>query len=201
MVVMSILIKLKYLRDLNLQFMDQMQLHGIARTAAQKAFHKGKNFNFPLREKVRQLSDVYFNRPDLIRIFIDIQIRAALVDNVLHPKERDILHIIFEELGISTEQFEKILSGYSSSNYQNYSRKKQSSTNQQLTVEQAREILGVKQNDDLTIIRRAYYRLMGKYHPDKLGRLSPEVVERATKKAQIIQKSWDLLKKENRSKP
>lgn len=91
------------------QLMDRMNLHGDSRTAAQNAFRVGKADNYPLREKMRQFRSVCFGRFDLIRMFLEIQIRAAFADGSLHPNEREVLYVIAEELGISRVQFDQFL--------------------------------------------------------------------------------------------
>ena len=69
-------------------FMDRLQLHGEARTAAQQAFREGKQSQFPLRETLQQFRSICFGRFDLIRMFLEIQIQAAFADGSLHPNER-----------------------------------------------------------------------------------------------------------------
>ncbi|MDN6834039.1 MAG: co-chaperone DjlA, partial [Enterobacterales bacterium] len=90
--------------------MERMQLHGAARTAAQQAFREGKQADFPLREKLRELRSICFGRVDLIRMFLEIQLQAAFADGSLHPNERAVLYVIAEELGFSRIQFDQFLS-------------------------------------------------------------------------------------------
>ena len=58
---------------------------------------------------MRQFRSICFGRFDLIRMFLEIQIRAAFADGSLHPNERDVLYVIAEELGISRMQFDQFL--------------------------------------------------------------------------------------------
>ncbi|MFZ4833540.1 co-chaperone DjlA [Rouxiella sp. Mn2063] len=184
-------------------FMDRMQLHGEQREAAQRAFRDGKQSNYPLRDKMRELRSVCFGRFDLIRSFLEIQIQSAYADGSLHPNERQVLYVIAEELGISRGQFDQFLSmmeggqhfgggqqgNYSQGNYQR---------SQGPTLADACKVLGVKQTDDVTTIKRAYRKLMGEHHPDKLVAkgLPPEMMEMAKQKAQSIQAAYDLIKRE-----
>ncbi len=155
-------------------FMDRLQLHGEARTAAQQAFREGKQSQFPLREMLQQFRSICFGRFDLIRMFLEIQIQAAFADGSLHPNERRVLYVIAEELGISRAQFDQFLSmmeggrqfgggqqgGYSQGGYQQAQR-------------------GPTLDDDVQGARRAqqrrcrhhqraYRKLMSEHHPDKL---------------------------------
>ena len=185
-------------------FMDRMNLHGDSRAAAQQAFRVGKADNYPLREKMRQFRSVCFGRFDLIRMFLEIQIQAAFADGSLHPNEREVLYVIAEELGISRGQFDQFLrmmqggaqfgGGYQQQAGGGWQQQAQRGP----TLEDACNVLGVKPTDDATTIKRAYRKLMGEHHPDKLVAkgLPPEMMEMAKQKAQEIQKAYELIKEQ-----
>ncbi|MBV4412477.1 co-chaperone DjlA [Enterobacteriaceae bacterium YMB-R22] len=188
------------------RFMDQMQLHGAARTAAQHAFRAGKQNDYPLREKMRQLRSICFGRFDLIRMFLEIQVRAALSDGVLHPNERDVLFVIGEEVGISRtqlEQFIRMMQGgqsFDDSGWRGGNDRRGGGGYAQRgpTLEDACNVLGVSPSDDSATIKRAYRKLMSEHHPDKLVAkgLPPEMIEMAKQKTQEIQKAWELIKEQ-----
>jgi DnaJ like chaperone protein len=182
-------------------FMDRMQLHGASRLNAQQAFREGKEGNYPLKEKLRELRAICFGRSDLIRMFLEIQVQVAFADGKLHPNEREVLHIIAEGLGFSRAQFDQFLSmieGSQSFTHSGY-RQSQSGANpyqQGPNVNDAYKVLGVKPSDDAAIVKRAYRKLMNEHHPDKLVAkgLPPEMVDVAKEKAQEIQAAYDLIK-------
>ncbi|MDN6548646.1 MAG: co-chaperone DjlA [Enterobacterales bacterium] len=189
--------------------MERMQLHGAARTAAQQAFREGKQADFPLREKLRELRSICFGRVDLIRMFLEIQLQAAFADGSLHPNERAVLYVIAEELGFSRIQFDQFLSMMEGGRQFGGGYQQQGEYQQQAgfggyqrqsgpTLADACKVLGVKPNDDATTIKRAYRKLMSEHHPDKLVAkgLPPEMMEMAKQKAQEIQAAYDLIKKE-----
>jgi len=190
--------------------MERMQLHGAARTAAQQAFREGKQADFPLREKLRELRSICFGRVDLIRMFLEIQLQAAFADGSLHPNERAVLYVIAEELGFSRIQFDQFLSMMEGGRQFGGGYQQQGQYQQQggygggyqrqsgPTLADACKVLGVKPNDDATTIKRAYRKLMSEHHPDKLVAkgLPPEMMEMAKQKAQEIQAAYDLIKKE-----
>ncbi|MDC9622203.1 co-chaperone DjlA [Xenorhabdus sp. XENO-7] len=184
------------------QLMDRMQLHGDARVAAQQAFREGKQPQFPLRKTLRQLRRACFGRFDLIRMFLEIQLQAAFSDGELHPNERIVLFVIAEELGISRAQFEQFLAmmeggRHFGGQYQQHGRY-QDHGQPRATLADACKVLGVKEHDDATTIKRAYRKLMSEHHPDKLVAkgLPPEMMDIAKQKAQSIQSAYDLIKKE-----
>lgn len=184
-------------------FMDRMRLQGDARAAAQQAFRTGKGTHYPLREKLRQLRAICIGRADLIRIFLEIQIQAAFADGALHPNEREVLYVIAEELGISRMQFDRFLRMMQSGaqfggGYRGGQRREAwgPDTSQGPTLEDACNVLGVKPDDEPTVIKRAYRKLMSEHHPDKLVAkgLPPEMMELAKQKAQDIQQAYELIK-------
>ncbi|MCT2387780.1 co-chaperone DjlA [Erwinia pyrifoliae] len=184
--------------------MERMQLHGEGRTAAQRAFREGKEGDYPLRDKLRELRSACFGRFDLIRMFLEIQIQAAFADGSLHPNERRVLYVIAEELGISRTQFDRFLRMMESG--QQFGGGYQSGGSSQggyqgqrgPTLQDACNMLGVKSSDDATTIKRAYRKLMSEHHPDKLVAkgLPPEMMEMAKQKTQEIQAAYDLIKRE-----
>ncbi|MGE9550995.1 co-chaperone DjlA [Erwinia amylovora] len=187
--------------------MDRMQLHGEARTSAQRAFREGKEGDYPLRNKLRELRSACFGRFDLIRMFLEIQIQAAFADGSLHPNERQVLYVIAEELGISRAQFDQFLrmmeggqqfGGGSQSWGGAGSQGEFTRAQRGPTLEDACSVLGVKSTDDGATIKRAYRKLMSEHHPDKLVAkgLPPQMMEMAKQKAQEIQAAYDLIKRE-----
>ncbi|CUU22933.1 co-chaperone DjlA [Duffyella gerundensis] len=185
--------------------MERMQLHGAARTAAQQAFREGKQGDYPLRNKLRELRSACFGRFDLIRMFLEIQIQAAFADGSLHPNERQVLYVIAEELGISRTQFDQFLRMMQGGQQFGGGQHSQSSSShgghfQQRgpTLEDACSVLGVKPGDDAITIKRAYRKQMSEHHPDKLVAkgLPPEMMEMAKQKAQEIQAAYDLIRRE-----
>lgn len=195
--------------ELASQWMDRMQLYGAARAAVQQAFSEGKQTEFPLREKLKELRCLCFGRFDLTKTFMEIQFQVAFADGTLHPNEWQVLNVIAEELGVSRSQFEKFIStmekgyqvgddgtstreNYSSGGYQHAAAGERGLT-------EAYQVLGVSRSGDYMTIKRAYRKLMNEHHPDKLVAkkgFSAEMMEQTKQKAQEIQAAYDLIKRE-----
>lgn len=180
-------------------FMDRMQLHGESRVNAQQAFREGKENNFQLEQKLRQLHAICYGRSDLIRIFFEIQVQVAFADGHLHPNEKQVLFTIAKSLGFSEAQFEQFISmieGGIHFGQSGQSQSQHSSAYHSPTLEDACKVLGVKADDEANTIKRAYRKLMNEHHPDKLVArgLPPEMIEMAKQKAQDIQAAYDLIK-------
>ncbi|QDJ12606.1 molecular chaperone DjlA [Mergibacter septicus] len=192
--------------------MDRLQLTAEDRRLARAAFQQGKAADFPLRQAIREFRLGCRQRVDLLRVFLDIQIQAAILDNELHPKEKEILFIVAQELGISSHQFEQMVAmiyasqqfnqgfyqqgGYQDQDDDRYHHSHQQSyRSNQPTLKDAYAVLGVSESDDRNAVKRAYRRLMNANHPDKLVAkgLPKEMLEMAKEKTQQIQAAYDLI--------
>ncbi len=183
--------------------MDRMQLQGEARQLAQQAFREGKQGDYPLRDRLRQFRQACIGRVDLIKIFLEIQIQAALADGELHPNEQQVLYIIADELGISRQQFQlfmQMMAGGAQFNQQGSYHQQGGfrQAPQGPTLQDACSVLGVSPQDDALTIKRAYRKLMSEHHPDKLVAkgLPPEMMALAKEKAQKIQAAYELIRQE-----
>ncbi|WP_127959861.1 co-chaperone DjlA [Serratia microhaemolytica] len=186
-------------------FMDRLRLPERGRLAAQQAFRQGKQPQFPLRATLRELNQVCTGRIDLKLMFLEIQLQAAFADGSLHPKEREVLYVIAEELAISRAQFERYLNMMAAGQQFEYGQQQQGYRSSggfqqptRPTLEDACNVLAVNPSDDAITIKRAYRKLMSEHHPDKLVAkgLPPEMMEIAKQKAQAIQAAYDLIKQQ-----
>ena len=91
------------------QFMTRLNLDTGSRRMAQEAFNRGKEADFPIRQVIREFRIGCGRRPDLLRMFLDIQIQTALADNHLETSEKELLAVIAQELGLSQMQFEQMM--------------------------------------------------------------------------------------------
>lgn len=199
--------------DINLarQFMDRLQLDAAGRQLAQESFNRGKASDYPLRSRLRELYFQYRFRRNVLNIFCEQLIQAALVDGNLDEKESQILFIVAEEFHIPRQQmviYIQMMMGsfhfrqeyynnqqnsqYQQSNsYGNYQ-----NSSQQSDLQNAYKILGIDSSADIPEIKKAYRRLMNEHHPDKLASkgLPKEMLEATKKRAQEIQAAYDLIK-------
>ncbi|MBE2898480.1 co-chaperone DjlA [Pasteurellaceae bacterium TAE3-ERU1] len=193
--------------------MNRLNLDANGRKMAQEAFNQGKQSDFPVRQVIREFRQSCGQRPDLLRMFLDIQIQTALLDGQIETAERELLFVIAQELGLSQLQFEQMMAmifaaqnftsggGQQRSQSQggyDYQEQRTGYTSQN-SLNAAYQVLGVSENDDKTAVKRAYRKLMNEYHPDKLVAkgLPPEMMEIAKEKAQKIQAAYDMICKAN----
>jgi len=174
--------------------MRQMNLDEQQKDAAIKLFHEGKKDDFPLPEVLQQLNSVCSRQTNLLRMFLEIQLQAAMADGVLDRNERRILLQIAETLRFSVAEFERLLDLVGSKGYAGGGGLGQASSVDSL--EEARKILGVTTNTSDAELKKSYRRLMSQHHPDKLVAkgLPEEMITLANEKTQKIRKAYEILR-------
>lgn len=200
--------------------MKQMRLDSELRKAAIQLFDQGKQADFDAEALVLQFRKECQRRTNLYRMFLEIQIQAALADGVLSPEEDEVLLKVAAVLGFTEgtlRQLEMLVrfsmgmmdgegadglgrasgshrGGASGSGRQD--RHSASANSASMTTRGAYKVLDVTPADDKATIKRAYRRLMSQHHPDKLVSkgLPEEMIKLATDKTQHIQKAYEKIK-------
>lgn len=178
-------------------FMEQLGLTAIQKQEAQAAFRDGKQADFPLLEQLAEFRSVYRSRPDVLLMFLEIQISTAYVDLHLSVAEQKILTQVASALGINETQFEKMLSRYEAE-----ARFAKSTSNGAVDsgnrLTDAYKILGISSDSSEAQLKKAYKKLMAQHHPDKLMSqgLPPELMDVAKQKTQDIQAAYELIRKQ-----
>ena len=168
--------------------MNQMQLNSEQLSAAKKLFNEGKKAEFPLDAILFQFKKECHRRRNLIQMFLEIQIAMAMADGQLHPKEKQLIYHIGQQLGFAQTQIDQLFQIASGSAHSQHDKS--------LSLNDAYAILDVKSSDSDADIKKAYRRLMSQHHPDKLVAkgLPEEMIKIATEKTQEIHKAYDLIK-------
>ena len=168
--------------------MDQMQLTASQREAAISLFEKGKRPDFPLDDILEQFKQECHRRVTLLRMFLEIQVQAALADGQVDPAENQILIHAAKMLGFDSNQVERLINFIHGTDG--------SSAKKERSLENAYQVLGVKPEASDTNIKTAYRRLMSRHHPDKLVSkgLPEEMIKLATDKTKEIQQAWELVR-------
>lgn len=189
--------------------MRQMKLDAELRSAAIKLFNQGKEPGFDAPALVLQFRQECQRRTRLYRMFVEIQIQAALADGVMSPEEEQALLELSRILGFTEHSFRQLemLVRFSMGMMDGQTRSRSSGANDgshyqssqgadSLNARSAYKVLGVDPDDDKATIKRAYRRLMSQHHPDKLVAkgLPEEMIKLATDKTQTIQKAYEKIK-------
>lgn len=188
----------------------QLRLGEVASRAAIEHFNRGKQPDFRWQQAVSELRRVCGGRHDLLRMFMEIELRAALLGNGLAAPARVLLLRIAQSLGISGLEFAHLeavlrLQGYGAGfdtggarggSQQDYRSAGGGGAPAGDPLAEAYEILEVAPSASDAEVTKAYRRQMSQNHPDKLvARGLPEsMLEIAKEKTQAIQAAYERLR-------
>lgn len=174
--------------------MAQMNLQGGQRQAAIDLFNQGKSDAFSVESVLDQLRQVAHRNRNLLRIFLEIQIQAALADGVVDDAEYRALEHIANRLGFDREQIRRLLDMLQSGGARGPGQTGPG-------LEDAYRTLGVSGDASDEEVKKAYRRLMNQHHPDKLVAkgLPEEMMEVAKEKTQAIQGAYDRIRESRRT--
>ena len=156
-------------------------------------FTQGKAADFPLDATLHQLYRACRNRPDLCRMFMQIQLQAALWGGGMHASARRVLSRVANALDISAYelvQMEALL------RMQQSARQSGEARSAVDRVTQSYEVLGVKSSVSDAEVTKAYRRLMNQNHPDKLHAkgLPESMMKMAEEKTRQIRAAYEVLR-------
>jgi len=176
--------------------MDEMGLTGEMRETAVKLFQQGKNPGFPLDEAIFQLRKECQRRTQLLRMFLEIQLQAALADGAIDASEEKLLRHICSQLGVSRFEYERIkLQILAQQRFYAYGQQ-QHEVRRQSGLRDAYQVLGLDETASDAEVKTAYRRLISQNHPDKLVAkgLPEEMMKIAKEKTQQIRKAYELVR-------
>ena len=177
-------------------YMDQMNLHGIARTQAQAAFTAGKAGDFALVETLQEFVRVLHGERNVLQMFLAIQVQVAFSDGEIDENEKLILYTIAENLSFSRFELDRLIQMIQGQQHFHQGGQGGQQQNTAQSEDDAYQVLGVDSSSTDKEIKRAYRKLMSQNHPDKLASkgLPEEMMELAKEKTQDIQKAYELLR-------
>lgn len=185
----------------------ELRLDEAQRREAIEHFSTGKQPGFDLESALAELMRSCGRRHDLLRVFLELQMRAALLGNGMQGRTRGLVGRIAQALGISGLEFAHLeallrLQGYGASfaqagggAYAGAGRTYPPPPRVD-PLKEAYEVLGVEAGAADADVKRAYRRLMSQNHPDKLvSRGLPEsMLEMAKQKTQAIQAAYERIR-------
>jgi DnaJ like chaperone protein len=172
--------------------MQELRLGEREVSFAIELFTQGKEQSFPLDATLQRLHAMCRNRPDLRRMFVQIQLQAALWGEALNPAGRGVLSRVCSALGISVYemvQMEALL------RMQRSSRRPEPRPAVDRVAE-SYQVLGVTRSASDSEVTKAYRRLMNQNHPDKLHAkgLPESMMKVAEEKTRQIRSAYELLR-------
>ena len=172
--------------------MRHMDLSGEQRRAAIEYFSQGKQADFNLDSALAEFRQACGRQPLLSRMFLEIQLRAALADGRVDAAEHQAMVRIARALGLSeadVARLEAMLSG----DFRQHAHAEAQSPD---SLEHSYQVLGVNRTASNDEIKKAYRRLISQHHPDKLVSqgLPEQMLRMAKEKTQEISKAYDTIK-------
>jgi DnaJ like chaperone protein len=167
--------------------MRLLGLDPLGRLEAIDYFELGKQPETDVLPFVRELVSSIGRRSALARLFIKIQCRLAFIKGDIRLKEKILLRDVAESLGFSKAEFLEICR-----EMQIHASLKQENGK---FLRNAYHILQLEPDVEDGEIRRAYLRMMSRYHPDKLVRenLSEETLRIAQEKSTAIRSAYETV--------
>lgn len=172
--------------------------------AAIDCYTQGKGGEFSLDAALAELTGVCRGRGDLLRLFLEIQMRAALLGDGLGGVSRATLLRIAQALGIGVLEFAHLetvlrLQGFGAAGAGGPSAggaRAGTADAGRDALAAAYEVLDVPRTATDAEVKRSYRRLMSQNHPDKLvARGLPEsMLEVAKQKTQAIQAAYERVR-------
>jgi len=168
------------------RLMQELNLGAADSSAAIACFRTGKSAGYDAELSIERLRESCGLRYDLLRAFVDLQLRAALAGNGLSPPARRILVGIAERLGLSALEF---------ANMEASLRGRQTRGRSDTLAECYAELEVDAAISDQELVK-AYRRQMSRHHPDKLvaNGLPESMAQMAKEKTQRIQEAYEGIR-------
>lgn len=177
--------------------MAELRLNPLQVQAAIQHFTAGKQAQFNMPAELAALQAACVGRPGLLRVFMEIQVRAALAGNNLEGPVRALLGQVAARLGVSMmelTQIEVVLRIRSGSFRQGPAGPARPSSDEQLR--EAYSVLECSAASSADEIVKAYRRQLSRHHPDKLkaNGLPESMIEHAKQRTQQIIEAYELIR-------
>jgi DnaJ like chaperone protein len=166
--------------------MQELNLGAADISAAIACFRTGKSPNYDAELGIERLREACGLRYDLLRAFVELQLRAALAGNGISPPARGILTRIAERLGLSGIEFAHLEASV----------RARQARGKSGSLEECYAELEVDASISDQEVTKAYRRQMSRHHPDKLvaNGLPESMAQMAKEKTQRIQEAYEGIR-------
>jgi DnaJ-domain-containing protein 1 len=119
--------------------------------------------------------------------FIDDLVALAMMAYLMYKKRKTLQNRSRKDNKQYSQKHEK---------QKSHEKEENTRTDEHMTVSDAYKVLGVRPDAPVDMIRKAYKEKIVKNHPDKVSHLSTELQEKARQLTVIINRAYELIKKE-----
>jgi DnaJ like chaperone protein len=177
---------------------DAMQRFSLSeqdRRRAMDLYTEGKRPDFPLESVLRDLRASATGREDLTRLFVQIQLEAALQGGGPNPASRAVLARMCDALGISAIEFAALEAMLRMRGRQGTGGSPHAQS-ESARLADAYQVLGVRSDAADADVTLAYRRLVSQNHPDKLvaNGLPESMIEAAHERTRRILEAYELIR-------
>jgi DnaJ like chaperone protein len=176
------------------RLMQELRLGPLEIQAAIACYRFGKSASYDANAAVEFFRAVCASRHDLLRAFVELQLRAALAGNGLSLSARTILTRVAERLGLSGLEFAHMEASLRARQQAGGNPGGRSHANKPLAGSYAElEVASGSSDQEVT---KAYRRQMSRHHPDKLvaNGLPESMAQVAKEKTQRIQEAYEAIR-------
>ncbi len=173
--------------------MQSLRLNEAQVRLAIAEFTRGKNPDFDLGREMDGLRIACHSYPELLRVFLEIQLRFALAGSDMTPATRARVTYAAGLLGIAPPLLARMEASLRGGSYSMAGAQDQGART--AAAYRTLEVEPAVTNDELT---KAYRRLMSRHHPDKLkaNGLPDSMLEHAKQRTQAIREAYELLRQQ-----
>jgi DnaJ like chaperone protein len=174
--------------------MQEFQLNSQDTAAAMNCFRAGKSAGFDVAGCTLRLRQACGTRHDILRAFMEMQVRAALAGSGISPQARAILHRLAERLGFSGLEFAHIEAAVRARHAR--SGGPHAGAARKSSLAECYAELEIDAGTSDAEVTKAYRRQMSRHHPDKLvaNGLPESMAQMAKEKTQRIQEAYEGIR-------
>jgi DnaJ like chaperone protein len=178
-------------------FMDELRLDEAGRREAIACFTRGKQPDYDYRAELTQLAGICRGRPDLARVFLEVQVQIALAGNDLPAPVHRLVRRLAAALGFSSLellQIEAVLRIPQLGGREGRSDARAAMAGPAL--EEAYRILETSAAASDEEVANAYRRQLQRHHPDKLKAhgLPDSMLAHSKQRTQQIIEAWEIVR-------
>lgn len=177
--------------------MDRIGIPEHRRRTAMEYFIEGQAQDFQLHSTVTRFYRLHSDQPNLLEMFVELQLYAAYSKGNVNGEERDLLLAICYQMDMNAADFQRLDNLIKSEfKYEAPAKKGKKSKYKQFGLKDAYAILNTSPSASDEEIKQAYRRLTSKHHPDKLSAsgMPEDMMRMAEQKTREIRSAYERIK-------